>query len=360
MNYAEKIHHHNKMSQAYAGFGLLLDTLGRFSLAGYYHELSRRFTGPATDDLTLASACVCRAIHLDYTGQWDQALAQYERAANLYEKIGHIKKWGSPVSLMSFIFNHHGEFDKSREYAQKLIQIGMESGDRQLKGWGLGASGFYQIRNGDFEAAARDLDQAKTLLESIPDYYALVPVHVDRISCYLCMEDYSKAHAALKSAGKLVERKHLKGFILSLFYNAACEFYLTVYEKSIQIEEKVTLRKLKKYAARSIRHGSRFKCGLPKACRLNGWFCSMAGNSGKAEQFWQQGLSVARGLGAKFEEGLICFEMGRCLDDIERLKSAGSIFETINAKAELSRVDAQIAVVEKGHPLVDHGKRAFK
>ncbi len=55
---------------------------------GYYHELSRRFTGPATDDLTLASACVCRAIHLDYTGQWDQALAQYETAANLYEKIG--------------------------------------------------------------------------------------------------------------------------------------------------------------------------------------------------------------------------------------------------------------------------------
>ncbi|MCA1786740.1 MAG: hypothetical protein LC657_12260 [Desulfobacteraceae bacterium] len=111
--------------------GDVLDTLGWFSLAGYYHELSRRFTGPSTDDLTLASACVCRAIHLDYTGQWDQALEQYETAAKLYEKIGHIKKWGSPISLMIFICNHRGEFDKSREYAQKLIQIGVESGDQQ-------------------------------------------------------------------------------------------------------------------------------------------------------------------------------------------------------------------------------------
>ncbi|MCA1794977.1 MAG: hypothetical protein LC660_14110 [Desulfobacteraceae bacterium] len=47
------------------------------------------------------------------------------------------------------------------------------------------------------------------------------------------------------------------------------------------------------------------------------------------------------------EEGLICLEMGRCLQDIGHLESAKRIFETINATAALSRVDAQIAVVEK-------------
>jgi tetratricopeptide (TPR) repeat protein len=43
----------------------------------------------------------------------------------------------------------------------------------------------------------------------------------------------------------------------------------------------------------------------------------------------------------------ICLEMGRCLQDIGHLESARSIFQTIKAKAEFSRVDAQIALVEK-------------
>ncbi|MCA1786739.1 MAG: hypothetical protein LC657_12255, partial [Desulfobacteraceae bacterium] len=85
-----------------------------------------------------------------------------------------------------------------------------------------------------------------------------------------------------------------------------------------------------------MRHGSRFKCGLSKACRLNGWFYSLAGNSQKACDFWRQGIEAARGQGAAFEEGQICFEMGRCLQDIGHLESAKSIFETINATAELS------------------------
>jgi len=66
---------------------------------------------------------------------------------------------------------------------------------------------------------------------------------------------------------------------------------------------------------------------------------------------------VARGLGAAFEEGLICFEMGRCLDDIAHLESAGSIFEKIDAKTELSRVDVQIALVRKGLHPIDHGTK---
>jgi len=51
--------------------------------------------------------------------------------------------------------------------------------------------------------------------------------------------------------------------------------------------------------------------------------------------------------------------MGSRLDDIDILKRAGRIFETIKATAELSRVDAQIAGVEKRHPLIDHGKESF-
>ncbi|HKK99804.1 MAG TPA: hypothetical protein VJ943_06105 [Desulfotignum sp.] len=42
--------------------------------------------------------------------------------------------------------------------------------------------------------------------------------------------------------------------------------------------------------------------------------------------------------------------MGRRLQDIGHLDGAKSIFQTIKATAALSRVDAQIAVVEKHIP----------
>ena len=91
---------------------------------------------------------------------------------------------------------------------------------------------------------------------------------------------------------------------------------------------------------------------------MNGRFYAIKGNLEKANDFWHQGIQIARSLGARFEEGLICFEMGKRLDDIDSLKRAGRIFQSINATAALSRVDAQIAVVEKGHPLIDHGKES--
>ncbi|MCA1786212.1 MAG: hypothetical protein LC657_09555, partial [Desulfobacteraceae bacterium] len=69
------------------------------------------------------------------------------------------------------------------------------------------------------------MNQSKTLLDSIPDYYALIPALTDLMACYLQMKDYEKAYAELHAAKKLVTEKHLKGFILSIFYNAVCEFY---------------------------------------------------------------------------------------------------------------------------------------
>ncbi len=347
LNFAEKIHNTDKMIQTYAGLGFLLDTLGLFSIAGYYLNLSDRFITPDTEDHTLAYANLCMAAHLDYTGHWDQAMILYKKAAALFENIGHIKKWGSPVSLMVFIHNHRGEFEKIREYAQELEKIGVESGDRQLQGWGLGAKAILEIRTGKFEEAARDLEQSRILLESIPDYYALIANHVDLMVSYLHMGNYTRAHEAIKIAENIIRKKHLKGFILSIFFNGACEFFLTVFERSIQIEKKVTLRKIKKYADRAMRHGHRFKCGLPKACRLNGWYYSLAGKPRKAEKFWQQSISVAQNLGANFEEGLTCFEMGRFLNDITHLQKAKAIFQTIHAKAELSRLELQIKRIER-------------
>jgi tetratricopeptide (TPR) repeat protein len=196
---SEALAHYKKAFSAHEE--IFADQLDDFDKAVYNRKLGEIYFRRGEHDHTRAYASFCRAVHLDYTGQWDQALEQYINAAALFENIGHIKKWGSTNSLIAFILHYRGEFEKSLDYARKLKKIGVESGDRQLQGWGLGA---------------------------------------------------------------------------------------------------------------------------------------------------------------KFEEGLIWFEMGRCLDDIDSLKNAGSIFETIHAKAELSRVDAQIAVVEKGLLTVDHGKRAFK
>jgi class 3 adenylate cyclase/tetratricopeptide (TPR) repeat protein len=117
LDFAEKLKNPNKMIMAYSGFAFLLDTLAFFRFAGSYHDLSEKLLDDARDDNSLATFYVCKAIHFDYTGKWDQAIENYTKAADLYQNIGHIRKWGSPRSLMIFIYSARGDFSRVNEYS---------------------------------------------------------------------------------------------------------------------------------------------------------------------------------------------------------------------------------------------------
>lgn len=130
--------------------------------------------------------------------------------------------------------------------------------------------------------------------------------------------------------------------MVSLFYNTLAETYLALFEKSIGVSEKITFGKVKKYILMTLKQAKHFKCGQPKAFRLNGSFSWLKGNPKKAHYFWKKGIDLCQKLGCRNEEGLLYFEMGKRLNDINYLQQAQEIF--IETGANMDLINAQKAI----------------
>jgi predicted ATPase/class 3 adenylate cyclase len=342
LNYAEKIGSLPRAIQGYSGIGFLFDTMGFPFIARKYHDLSIRLIEKIDEELITASVYLFLGYHFNFQGEWKDALASYETAAGLYKKIGHLKKWGNAKMMMALVLSHQGNFVTSNEICQKIVQIGLESGDRQIEGHGLGGVALNQIHTGFLDEAIINLKKAIKLLKSIPDYYALGVSYTDLGRCYLNKGDLKSAHSILKKNEIMITQKGLRGFMVSLFYNALAETYLNVFEKSIEVDEKITLGKVKKYIGKTIKHAKNFKCGQPKALRLNGLFFWLKGDRKKAICFWEKGIDYSKEIGARHEEGRIYLDMGNRLQDIDYLKKSHEIF--VETGANFDSIQVNIAI----------------
>jgi tetratricopeptide (TPR) repeat protein len=345
LNYAEKIGSLPRAIQGYSGMGLLFDTIGFPFVAHQYNDLALGLVENIDDELTTATVYLCLGFHLYSQGKLEDALVSYETSASSYKKIGHLKKWGDPKMMIAFVLNHQGQFAQSQKICQQVAQIGLESGDHQLRGHGLHGIGLNQMSTGPLDEGIKNLKKSISLLKSIPDYYALGMAYTDLARCYLNKGNLKAVYSILKKNEKMIAQKGLQGFMVSQFYNVLAETYLSLFEKSIQVSEKITMGKVKKYILKTIKHGKIFKCGQPKAFRLNGLFFWLKGDSKKAHKFWEEGGSLCQKLGCRHEEGLLYFDMGKRLQDVNYLKKSQEIFVETDATLDLIQVKMAIELV---------------
>jgi class 3 adenylate cyclase/tetratricopeptide (TPR) repeat protein len=347
LNYVETIGSLPRVVQGFAGMGLLFDTLGFPSLARKYHILSMRQIHSLNDGLTTATVYLCLGYHYSFQGKWKDALESYEKSADRFKKIGHLKKWGNAKLMLSHIFLFQGQFAGSLEISMGIAQAGLESGDRQLRGHGLSSMGSNQIFTGSMDEALSNLKEAVKLLESIPDYYALGAANTDLARCYMYKGDLKTAHSILKNNEKMIAQKGLHGFIVSLFYNTLAEAWLNIFETSMEVGEKISLGKLKYYISKAARHARHFACGRPGALRLKALFFWLAGEPRKARKFWEKGLILCQELNFRHEEGLIYADMGNLLQDLMHLEKARKIFMETGANLNLISVRKSIEALEE-------------
>lgn len=342
LNYAEKIGSRSRTIQGYSGMGLLLDTIGLPFIAHKYHNLSMQQIETIDEELIRATAYLCLGYHLKFQGKWEDALASFETAAGLYKGIGHLKKWGNAKTMIVFVLNYQGQFARSFEISQKIVQMGTESGDLQLKGYGLSGIGLNQITMGPLDKAVLNLKEGLKLLKSIPDYYALADFSIYLARCYRKQGELQTAHAILKETEKMIIEKNFQGFVVSMLYNALAETYLSLFESSIEVSENITIGKLKKYILKTTKYAKHFKCGQPKAFRLIGSFYWLKGDHKNAHKFWKNSLNICHELGCRNEEGLIYSDMGKRINDITFLKKARDIFVETGANLDLTHARTEI------------------
>jgi class 3 adenylate cyclase/tetratricopeptide (TPR) repeat protein len=346
LNYVERIGSRPRVVQSYAGMGLLFDTLGFPSIAGKYHDLSLKQIHILDEGLATATVYLCLGYHYNFQGRWKDALESYEISAEQFKKIGHLKKWGNAKLMSSYIFLFQGQFTRSLEISMDIAQAGLECGDRQLRGHGLSSMGSNQIFTGSVDEAVSNLKEAVELLESIPDYYALGAANTELARCYMYKGDLAAAHSLLKHTETMILQKGLHGFIVSLFYNTLAEAWLNIFETSIDVGEKISLRKLKHYISKATRHARHFACGRPRMLRLKALFFWLAGDPRNARKFWEKGLGLCQELNFRHEKGLIYSDMGDRLHDPTYLEKAREIFIETGANLNLIPVKKSIEALE--------------
>jgi tetratricopeptide (TPR) repeat protein len=211
-----------------------------------------------------------------------------------------------------------------------------------IKGQGLSGIGLNQITMGPLDKAVLNLKEAIKLLKSIPDYYALADSSNYLARCYRKQGELQTAHAILKETEKMIIEKNFQGFVVSMFYNALAETYLSLFENSIEVSENITIGKIKKYILKTTKYAKHFKCGQPKALRLNGSFYWLKGDLKNAKKFWGNALNLCQELGCRNEEGLIYLDMGKRMSDITFLEKAQDIF--VENRATLDQVNVKKAI----------------
>lgn len=332
LNHAERKKSLSGIARGSMGVGLILNTLGMFSLAGYYSEKALRLAKKTGNPMILGLGYLGVSVHREFQAKWSEAIELYDQCGNAYWKAGDTRKWGNATIWTAFLHHFKGEFKKSLELSNQVHQIGKESGDRLLQGWGLHGQGLNLACSGDLDQAISTLEVAIRLLNEIPDMYDGAQALTDLGRCYLYKGEIDAGISVLEKTGQMIRQNHLRGPMVSLFKNALVHGYLLAWEK--EGRGKATGKRVKSLIEDALKTNLRFKCGLPQTYRHTGTYYFLKGKEKKARKEWLKSIHCAEELGAPFEKALAHLEIGKRLGDEESRSVANEIFLELKTTAD--------------------------
>ena len=144
-------------------------------------------------------------------GQYDKAKEYFQKVLIITTEIGDRKKEASCYGNLGAVFHSLGQYDKAKEYRQKARNIRTEIGDKQGEAADLANLGIMSRTVGDFEASevclekalsiSRDIGDRRTAFQILQQYailYLFQNKVEDPISCLqLCIEKYEELRSFL-------------------------------------------------------------------------------------------------------------------------------------------------------------------
>ncbi len=345
LNLTERRGYVSGTARSSAAIGLVLDTFGRFWLGGQYHKRAMALADQCQDVASIGLAHVGMQYHEYALGNWQEAIEHSQRATEIYWEAGDVRKWGSPIIGCALLYNRKGMFDESLNLSKKAAQIAEEGADIQLLGWALHVIGLNLLCIGKLSGAIAHIEKSIELLQTVPDYFVLAIANGDLGRCYLRLVKIEQGLSILEENFQSITRQGLRGVHMTFSYNAlaAARLFAAMQEKKPKRTKE--LKKAYQACKKSLKQGKRFIPGLPEALRLQGTYQWFEGKPAIAQKFWQRSVETAERLGAKYEEGLTCLEIGKRMGDLSLLERAETIFSEIGAKLDL---DQTLELLGKG------------
>jgi class 3 adenylate cyclase/tetratricopeptide (TPR) repeat protein len=225
---------------------LLFTALGREQSAMRYISRALQAAERHGDPLTLAQTRQAGAVVALAQGGWDDVRMLAEPAMNVSGDAGDLRVWAGSAAFLMTAAAHHGDLARARELAAEVERVGAESGNLQIRGWGLGFLGLVNHLEGDAEAAVR-LDEASVAeLLRVPDHL-IATVGLGALARAQLRAGHPDAAAStIARASAEVEQRGFRGLYTAYQVEAAAEYALL----SLATDNSAATRKASRRAIR--------------------------------------------------------------------------------------------------------------
>ncbi|MDI6754068.1 MAG: adenylate/guanylate cyclase domain-containing protein [Thermodesulfobacteriota bacterium] len=337
LNLAERCGFSVEVVLASMGVGLAFNTVPASRLARYYHGRAVALAEQIRQPIAIGQAYFGLALHEQYAlGDGARALEHYHRSARGYWEAGHLRCWAS-VKMAESLLWIPADINDRLNLCQEVIQVSQDAADHQAWGWGLFMLATTLDEAGALDEAVAKMRQALDLLKSVPDYQVIVFASGILGRCYLRQGNIQQALAILEEGGQLIKNHRLRGFSCVPIWMSLAQTYLSAAEQVEEPGREAAMRKAKQACKIALNQEKFDRASRVAACRMQGTWEWLRGQSGRARKWWQQSLKAGDALGARYELGLTHLEMGKFLEDPAHLKSAEKIFGAIGANFDLAQ-----------------------
>ena len=302
-------------AESLAGIGMMCDLLGAFGLAERLHRRAVRAATLADHPSALASAYGGLGHHYDLTGELTAAADYYDRSARAASVIGDTRQWGSVVWGRCYVLCQAGHIDEAAALAQQVVQVGEETGDAQVRGWGLQCLGEARTYQDELGEAEEFLQTARDLLTAVPDHLALAYTFGCLAQCWLRGGDEVRALAVLEQGLAHIKEREVRGNNVNGIRTGLAEVRLRLAERSNERSRADALARARSACATALAHARVFRLAQPAAYRLQGTLEMLGGDVRSARHWWDRSLRAARARRQPMELQRVMEEVQRWLPD---------------------------------------------
>jgi tetratricopeptide (TPR) repeat protein len=338
LNVSEYYRYDYGLAVGASALGAVCDSLGWFEVARRYHEHAVQVATEVKEPMGIATTHFQRSNHNFFVCAWDEALKDSTQALENYEQVGYLRGQGLALYIRGMTAHYRGEFLRMMATGHELITLGLTQDDSQVWSWGLFVEAMARARLGVIEEALIQLEQAIEVAESIPDNFTLAIARSELARCYAQQGELLPALMEMQKVNDLIKGHALLSTALTPIRNNYAAICLALAEKEGAGRGSEAMRRAQQACAAAVKQRGAFAAGKVEAFRLRGLYDWLNGNRSSAQRWWRESLKWSEMYAMPYEKGLTMLEMGKRLKDIEMMRAAKWLFESLDAEGDFERV----------------------
>lgn len=347
LNTAERRGNRLAMVRASTGLGFTFDAIPIRAIAGAYHRRAVALSAELENRRSVGIAHLGLAHHLRYQhAAFDEASGHYLRAAEECRVAGDIRSWMGATLTLAEVAGVQGRLDRSLEYAHRLVEVGEDAGDAQVRGWGHHAIGRTLLAAGELDEARSHLERGCELSARVPDYQSLLVARGNLGLALIAQGELDEALAVLEETSALAAERRLRTFASTDLLKALAVATLAAAGRSGA--GRAELRRAREACDALARQRRLDRSAEPAALRLRGTYLWLCGRRRAAVRQWRRSEAAAERTGQPYELAWTRLEWGRRLGDGALVEQSSHDLRELAALARVpSGADERPRVVER-------------